>query len=107
MTAPPGALAHEGVPRPMRRSPLGEMRNAAPAERYSAKAVVAARGTQTHRRSCGTPPCPGLFRAAEKFRGAARVGDDCPFGTRVGFVAVAGLAQRFPGARHPRPVRRG
>jgi hypothetical protein len=34
---------------PVRRSPLGERRNAAPAKRYSAKAIGAARGTQPHR----------------------------------------------------------
>jgi len=34
---------------PVRRSPLGERHNAAPAKRYSAKAIGAARGTQPHR----------------------------------------------------------
>jgi len=38
--------ADEGVSDAGVRSPLGEWRNAAPAERYSAKAVDAARGTQ-------------------------------------------------------------
>jgi hypothetical protein len=49
MTTPPGASAHEGVPCVDARSPLGEWRYAAPAERYSAKAVDAARGTLAHR----------------------------------------------------------
>jgi hypothetical protein len=49
MTTPPGASAHEGVPGADARSPLGEWRNAAPAGRYSAKAVIAARGTLAHR----------------------------------------------------------
>jgi len=41
---------------------LGEWRGAAPAGRYSATAVIAARGTQTHQRSCPTPLSPLLFR---------------------------------------------
>ena len=41
---------------------LGEWRGAAPAGRYSATAVIAARGTQTHQRSCPTPLPPLLFR---------------------------------------------
>jgi len=47
MTAPPSAsLRWRGRADAGARSPLGEWRDAAPAERYSAKAVVAARGTQ-------------------------------------------------------------
>jgi len=49
MTTPPEASAHEGVPGVDARSPLGEWRDAAPAERYSARAVIAARGTLAHR----------------------------------------------------------
>ena len=47
MTAPPSAsLRWRGRAGVGARSPLGEWHDAAPAERYSAKAVVAARGTQ-------------------------------------------------------------
>jgi hypothetical protein len=42
------ARSHEW---PVRRSPLGDRRDAAPAERYSAKAIGAAQGTQPHRLS--------------------------------------------------------
>src|SRR6266704_3167424 len=41
---PAGKPAGPSSRKPVRRSPLGERRNAAPAERYSAKAVGAARG---------------------------------------------------------------
>ena len=40
MTTPPGASAHEGVPSADAGSPLGEWRDAAPAVRYSAKAII-------------------------------------------------------------------
>lgn len=51
MTTPPEASAHEGVPGVDATSPLGEWRDAAPAVRYSAKAVIEARGTCAPTRS--------------------------------------------------------
>src|SRR6185312_10269237 len=60
---PAGKPAGPSSRKPVRRSPLGERRNAAPAERYSAKAVGAARGHSRTGRYLLTPATPSLFPA--------------------------------------------
>src|SRR6185437_9101860 len=60
---PTGKPAGPSSRKPVRKSPLGERRNAAPAERYSAKAVGAARGHSRTGRYLLTPATPSLFPA--------------------------------------------
>jgi hypothetical protein len=98
MTAPPRACAREGVPWPVRRSPHSERRNMAPAERYSMKAIIRARGTLTHRQKIGTPGRPVLFQPQNSGIGirpraghsrsragtAGRIGGKPNAGTRAG-----------------------
>src|ERR1022692_5070651 len=83
MTTPPSAhlrwrgRVHAGV-----RSPLGEWRNAAPAERYSAKAVDAARGTQHTDGELNAPGLSAIPARRRSFRSgsvqAVRFSRPCP-----------------------------
>src|SRR5262249_9779628 len=61
----PGALRLRGRARADAWSPLGERHNAAPAGRYSAKAIVAARGTQRTNGLYERTPLPGYSTARQ------------------------------------------
>jgi hypothetical protein len=74
MTAPPRACAREGVPWPVRRSPHSERRIMTPAERYSMKAVIRARGTLAHRQEVGTRGRPALFQPPNRRRVDTSIG---------------------------------